>query len=217
MATRSLTKFVKRYTTLSSALDTLANRNLTLLSPNKWDDTNDIYFMELYATEAKIGSLLAMCCTMATETYHHWKCFTQGIEGVCIEIDRNSIELALINKKQIRTGQVDYLRVLELERLGSESLSKLPFVKREGYSDEREWRIIAECPLKAEHTFQIEIELAWINRIVINPWMPPTLVSNLRNIIREIPGCGSLKIESSHLTNSQRWKKAGKALCGNQL
>jgi hypothetical protein len=39
---------LKRYTTLSSALDVLENKRLTLLDPAKWDDRNDTYFIELY-------------------------------------------------------------------------------------------------------------------------------------------------------------------------
>jgi hypothetical protein len=78
---RDLDKFVRRYTTLSSALDTLVQKQLVLLSPSKWDDLNNVRFLELYQSHANVGSVLALCCTLATETYHHWKVFTQGIEG----------------------------------------------------------------------------------------------------------------------------------------
>ena len=37
---------------------------------------------------------------------------------------------------------------------------------------------------------------------------------NLRVIIRGLPGCAKLKIEASALTNSARWKAAGKKLAG---
>ena len=213
MSVRTLTKFVKRYTTLSSALDTLKNRHLILLHPSKWDDTNDSYFMQLYQEEAQVGSLLALCCTMATETYHHWKVFTAGIEGVCIEIDRLQLELGLGQLPYVKAGPVQYLKIKELEALTKDQAGQLPFVKREAFGDEREWRIIARCDQKMVQTLPVPLDIAAISRVVFNPWMPRSLVANLRDIIRKLPGCDHLKIERSLLTNSTRWKEAGKKLC----
>ena len=56
MSTRPLKKFVKRYTTLSSALQTLKQEKLVLLSPSKWDDANDAYFMDLYRSNSSVPS-----------------------------------------------------------------------------------------------------------------------------------------------------------------
>src|SRR3990167_8422654 len=92
---RDLERYVRRYTTLSSALDTLVQRHLVLLNPSKWDDLNDVRFMELFRSQANAGSVLALCCTLATETYHHWRIFTQGMEGICIEFERRSLESKL--------------------------------------------------------------------------------------------------------------------------
>ena len=52
--------------------------------------------------------------------------------------------------------------------------------------------------------------------IVIGPEKPLVegLADNLRAIIRSLPGCAKLKIEASALTNSARWKAAGKKLAG---
>ncbi len=213
MTVRSLTKFVKRYTTLSSALDTLKNGHLILLDPSKWDDTNDSYFMQLYQKETDVGSLLALCCTMATETYHHWKVFTAGIEGVCIEIDRVPLERDLAQLPHVEARAVDYLKVTELEAFAGDQVGRLPFVKREGFGDEREWRIVARCDEKLKQTLPVPLNLTSINRIVFNPWMPEALVDNLRQIIRQWPGCERFGIERSRLTNSARWKAAGKKLC----
>lgn len=213
MAVRSLTKFVKRYTTLSSALDTLKNGRLILLNPSKWDDTNDSYFMELYQKEKELGSVLALCCTMATETYHHWKVFAAGIEGVCIEINRVALEAALRPNSDIKVRQVEYLKVTELEAFTDDDLHRLPFVKREGYGDEREWRILARSEEKMKQTMEVPLALTLINRIVFNPWIPQALVDNLREMIRSLPGCEKIPVESSRLTNSGRWKAAGKKLC----
>lgn len=209
---RNLDKYVRRYTTLSSALDTLAQQQLILLNPSKWDDLNDVRFMELYRSHAQVGSVLALCCTLATETYHHWKVFTQGMEGICLEFERSLLESDLYGVHGIEMSKVDYLKVSDLEALSPAEAHRLPYVKREGFSDEREWRIVLTCDEDAVMAKAAPIKLPSINRILLNPWMPTALANNLRGIIRRIPGCESIKIEASRLTNSERWKSAGKAL-----
>ena len=211
---RDLERYVRRYTTLSSALDTLVQRHLVLLNPSKWDDLNDVRFMELFRSQANAGSVLALCCTLATETYHHWRIFTQGMEGICIEFERRSLESKLSTVNGIQTAKVEYLKVRELEALNRADAYKLPYVKRDGFSDEREWRILMTCEEEAVMSRAVSIELSSINRILLNPWIPPSLADNLRGMIRKISGCESLKIEASRLTNSERWKSAGRALAG---
>ncbi len=214
MMARDLDKYVRRYTTLSSALDTLVQQQLVLLSPSKWDDLNDVRFMELYRSFANVGSVLALCCTLATETYHHWRVFTQGMEGICLEFERRSLESKLSSVPGLEMRKVDYLKVRDLETPHPADANRLPYVKRDGFSDEREWRIVLTCPEDAVMAKPVPIELGSLNRVLLNPWMPPPLADNLRGIIRKIPGCESVRIEASRLTNSDRWQAAGKALAG---
>ncbi len=209
---RALDRFLRRYTSLSSVLNTLANRKIVLLSPSEWDDTNDVHFMELYRSSVAAASVQAICCTMSTETYHHWKVFTQGKDGVCIEFEREPLQTAVRNLPDIIAQPVEYLNVTDLENLGPGDIERLPFIKREGFSDEREWRIVSKSQSEIRQTLEISVELGWITRLVLNPWMPPSLAKNLRSIIHRMPECGSMKIEASALTNSKRWKAAGDAL-----
>ncbi len=211
MSTRPLRKFVKRYTTLSSALQTLNQKKLVLLSPSKWDDANDAYFMDLYRAKTSSPSVLALCCTMAKETYHHWRVFTSGIDGVSIEFHREPLEEAVEGQVGFRAGPVEYLGVNELDGRSGKHLSSLPFVKREGYADEREWRIIKQCDEVREFA-DLAIELSWISSITFSPWMPPSLTDNLRGIIKTIVPDAKISLRSSSLTNSRAWKDAGRKL-----
>lgn len=213
MSTRALRKFVKRYTTLSSALQTLNQKKLVLLSPSKWDDANDAYFMDLYRAKTSSPSVLALCCTMAKETYHHWRVFTSGIDGVSIEFHREPLERAVKQQTGFRAGPVNYMGVHALEQSTASGIEILPFVKREGYSDEREWRIIAKCDEVREYA-DLPIELDWINTITFNPWMPPSLTENLRGIIHQIAPDAKIPLRASSLTNSRAWKDAGRNLAG---
>lgn len=177
--TRDLQKFVRRYTSLSSALDTLSKQRLFLLNPSKWDDLNDVYFMELYRSKAEVGSVLALCCTTASETYHHWRVFTQGMDGVCLEFARSALESELRSVPNMECGRVEYLRVKDLDALGPDAVSRLPFIKREGFSDEREWRIVLSSSQELHMVEPIRIQIASLNKIILNPWMPPSLADNL--------------------------------------
>jgi hypothetical protein len=208
---RDLEKYVRRYTTLSSAIYTLREQKLVLLNPSKWDDTNDVYFMELYRAHKGAEAVLALCCTKAAETYHHWRVFTQGIEGVCIEFYQEKLKASL--RPSIIGRSVDYLLVSELEALSPDlDADRLPFIKREGFGDEREWRIITTSSEVAKQTEDVPIQFDMIRRIILNPWMPPSLAESVRQTIRDIPHCEKLKVESSRLTNSASWKAAGKKL-----
>lgn len=210
---RTLNKFVRRYTTMSSALQTLKQRKIVLLSPSKWDDSNDAYFMELYKAKSSSKSVLALCCTMASETYHHWKVFSSGIEGVCIEFYREPLEDAINRAPGFRFGPVEYLRVKDFKALDSKEYSRIPVIKRDGYSDEKEWRVIAETDEISEF-MDFDIQIDWISSITFNPWIPPSLADNLRTVIREV--CPSFKapLRSSSLTSSRQWKEAGQRLFG---
>ena len=214
MSTRALRKFVKRYTTLSSALQTLNQKKLVLLSPSKWDDANDAYFMDLYRAKTSSPSVLALCCTMAKETYYHWRVFTSGIDGIAIEFHREQLERAVERQAGFRAGPVNYMAVKGLEQSIGSGAEILPFAKRKGYADEREWRIIARCDEVREFA-ELQIELDWISTITFNPWMPPSLTENLRGIIRQIAPDAKMSLRASSLTNSRAWKNAGRNLANS--
>lgn len=122
------------------------------------------------------------------------------------------MEESLRTVPNLEMRKVDYLKVRELEAFRAYDAGRLPYVKREGFSDEREWRIVLTCQEEAVMARPIRINVQSLRRILLNPWMPASLADNLRNIIRKIPGCESLKIEASRLTNSDRWKSAGRSV-----
>lgn len=207
-----LSTVVKRFTTLSSALDALNNKRIVLLNPKSWDDKNDSYFIDIYKNKKDIKSILALCCTRSTETYHHWKVFTPESEGVCIEFYRSPLERVLTGAGA-KVGVVKYMLLKDLEALDSSKLEDLPFIKRNGFKDEREWRVICAMDRPDVMSCPIDINLEMVNRVVLNPWMPESLVNNIRAMIKSIPGCGDLRIERSRLINSAQWKKAGEKIC----
>jgi hypothetical protein len=212
MPARPLEKYVRRYTTLANALDTLQNHRLVLLSPSHWDDTNDAHTIELYRTQLNLGAVVTLCCTMSTETYHHWRVFTQGIDGICLEFDRVALERAMHRLDAVRAGKVDYMTIQALSGLSKKDAKRFPFIKRDAYSDKREWRIISEHVHSDVTSCEVPIQLSVLKKIIINPWMPDELIDNTKQLMRQILGEQKISIVRSTLTRSKAWKDASAKL-----
>jgi hypothetical protein len=97
-----------RYTNLAATLHMLRTRNITLLNPATWDDTNDSYFMSEYKRLKNAKSVLALCFAESEESYHHWRIFSAGGDGVRIEFDKTALLAALTKGRQGsgRAGQL---------------------------------------------------------------------------------------------------------------
>jgi hypothetical protein len=209
-----LTKFVRRYTSITATIDILRRKELPLLDPQTWDDRNDRYFMNLYKDARKIGGLYGLCAATCSETYHHWRVFTSSADGACIEIKRQDFETSLATLSGVRFGEIDYLKLEEVEKLSPTDQSRLPFIKRFGFEPEDEYRIIAETVEAQRPALAVDFPLRLINKIYLNPWLPASIAESLVSTIRELPGCSRLSVSRSHLIDSGRWKKSGDRVIG---
>lgn len=203
-------KRLKRFTTIGSAIDLLRNKRIAFLDPEKWDDRNDAEFMRLYKGKAKCESLKALCCTQSPETYHHWKVFTHSTDGCFIEFEKKPLIDSVRTDERYRASGMEYIGLDEIE-LCDYQYTSLPFLKRAGFKPEEEFRIIytGECD---EEVHFMDIDLGWINRIVLNPWLPPSIAASIKDTFWEISGKTDLKITASKLTNSQTWVRWGRSI-----
>ena len=209
-----LTNFVRRYTSIAATIDVLRRKELPLLDPQTWDDRNDRYFMNLYKDARKVGGLYGLCAATCSETYHHWRVFTASADGACIEIKRQDIEASLAALPGVRFGEIDYLKLQEVEKLSPTDQCKLPFIKRSGFEPEDEYRIIAETAESQRPVLTVDFPHRLINKIYLNPWLPASIAKSLVSTIRELPGCGQLSVSHSSLIDSDRWKKSGDRVIG---
>jgi hypothetical protein len=192
----------------------LRNRQLTLVDPAAWDDRNDRYFMELYKEARGLGGLYAACAATGPETYHHWRVFTTAADGACVEIFREPLENALRGLTKVSFGEVDYLRLEEVEKLTEADSEDLPFFKRVAFQPEQEYRIIVETSEAQEAIIGLELPLNWIGRILLNPWLPERVAQSVKQTLLEIGGCENLVVERSHMIENARWKRAGEVVVG---
>lgn len=195
-----------RYTRLEHLLDLLRTGSLTLVSPQKWEDRNDIHYMEQYKRRNDLRCLLALCFAEAEERFHHWRVFTSGADGVRIHFDRRKLLASLKKQKGIKYRKVSYRKVTDF--VGRRpALNDLPFLKRHPFKDEREFRILYASTQASEAALSIRkfsIDLTSITRITLSPWLEDSDAEAVKASIREAAGV-PLRIYRSQLVQYQRW------------
>lgn len=199
---------LKRYTSLSVAIDMLMNERITLISPSSWEDKNDIAFLEAYRAKRNIANVFAVCFTQSPETFHHWSVFAAGNEGVRINIRKNALLAPLQGQDCYAWGDVDYRTLEQMEGLEKISVFDLPFQKRAAYTDENEFRILYDCKDPAERSHDIHLNRSWITSITLSPWLHPSLIDTLKKAIRSLPGCSGIRLQKTTLRESEKWQKA---------
>ena len=194
---------LKRYTQLPFLIHMLETKTLALLSPSSWDDKNDARYLEVYRRRSKLESVLALCLTEASTTYHHWKIFADSTSGVCVEFYRERF-MQWAEGTGIQYGEVKYLS-LKRARHNRPTPETLPFRKRHAFRDEREVRLIYASQNACGPVKSFPLDLRTIDKIEVNPWLPEDAFSSLHDSIRRIPGCRSLKVEQSHMLTNKEW------------
>ena len=54
---------------------------------------------------------------------------------------------------------------------------------------------------------RIEMPLTSIDRIVLSPWLPASVVESVKKMLKVIPGCTNLQIYRSSLVDNENWKR----------
>lgn len=199
---------LRRYTNTPALLRILRRKAITLLDPMKWDDSNDSYSLSVFKEQRNLQTLLALCFTETAETYHHWHVFAGDSGGVCIIFNKDLLLEHFDNSKGFQYGPVDY-RSLDDLRDQRPSIAELPFIKRAGYVDECEFRIIYKNRTRQVASKDVRIPIECIQKIYLNPWMPKALVQSFRETIGSIEGCERLNnnVFRSTLVENNEWKE----------
>jgi hypothetical protein len=201
-------KYLRRYTDIPSLIYMLKNQALTLLNPESWDDKNDTTYLRLYKEKAELSTILALCFSESDETYHHWKVFSPGPSGVCITFKRDSIENIPNLHKDVTFKKVRYLKLIE-NRAQPLKRAELLYSKRRAFMDEKEVRLIYRSKSEVMSSIDLPISLSAIEKIMLSPWLHPSLRTDLKETIKNIKGCSNLKVYRSTLVGNQEWRKLG--------
>ena len=203
-----MSEFVRRYTDLPFLFDYLRTKELALLSPKTWDDKNDSFFVEQYAKAKGFQSTYALCLAEASETYHHWKVFTSGSSGVCIEFNKDALITHAMKIPGLRAETVTYSTIKSL-RASKPNIDQLPFLKRSAFGDEAEFRLFVARHETFTTPLRFAVPANAVNRIVLSPWVPKSISDQVKATIKEIAGCKTLKVFRSTLIENEGWKQLG--------
>jgi len=201
-------QYYRRYTDLTSLVNILQKRELTLLDPQTWEDKNDSYYLSIYKSKCNLKSVLALCFSLSNETFHHWRVFSPGPSGVCIKFDANALDKSINSVIDVKMKSIEYLTLTELKKNRIKK-EKLPFIKRSQFKPENEIRLLWESKDKDVSTFSIPFEINSILRITLSPWLHPALSDGIKKIIKSIKYCEKLKIYRSTIINNADWVKYG--------
>ncbi len=194
-----------RYTDLAVAFHILQTKSLTLVDPERWDDGNDRFGMAEYKSRLGLQGLFAMCFAECPETYHHWKVFSPGMSGVYIEFFKDPLVAHFDQIAGVAYRSVEY-RTMNLLKPQKWKVADLPFTKRAPYKPEKEFRAIYESDMENIDHFDIEIEMPWIKRVVLSPWLPKVIRPSVTKALRSIDGCKRLTVQGTALIDSDTWK-----------
>lgn len=194
-----------RYTEFPYLLDMLANRRLILPRALSWDDKNDRFAIKQYERLNKGKYCYALCMTSAFETYHHWRIFTSGVGGVCLKFKLDKLRDSLAGQKNVMLGKVGYAKLNEYDPL-HDDLENIPFVKRIGYRDEQEYRLLVTTDQDAP-TLQLELPVDAIVGCVINPWVNIDVAVTMINALETAAGGMSFPTNRTELIDSGTWQE----------
>lgn len=202
--------FLYRYTALPSLFDLLQNSRLTLLDPEGWSDRNDVFYLKQFQSRREARSVLALCFTDASETFHHWNVYANGASGVRIHFNREALLGSLGKLKdegKILYGSVDYI---PLNDARTPDVSQLPFLKRYPYRDEKEFRIIYIDQGQEVQSKYIPLDPLdkVVNRVTLSPALPKELTETIKSAIRQCAGW-DVPVSRTTIFDNTRWRNLG--------
>jgi hypothetical protein len=212
MKKERMAKYLRRYTDLSRLFYLLAERKLTLLDPSGWDDRNDRHCLRRYREARHHESVLALCFVQSAERYHLWKVFGAGASGVRIKFKREALLKAVDKVTGVLHQEVAYLKLKDLA--GVSDPDRLPFLKRYGFLEEEEYRLVYGSGKKLPK-FDILIPPDCIKSVKLNPWLDADSFERVKDAIRKVDSCWkSLKVEHSSLIDNEKWREFADRVSG---
>ena len=202
-------KQLRRYTHLPALIQMLRSKSLTLLDPSSWDDSNDTFYLSEYKRRKNLKSVLAVCLSEADESYHHWKIFAGHPAGVCILLRQGILKKCIEAVPGTIFSSIDYKK-MTVARKKTLTVDDFPFVKRYGYIDEEEVRVLWQSFDEELPSLEIPIPISCIARITLSPWLPKSLFKSTQSILKEIEGCSHIQITRSTIVGNEEWKNIAK-------
>ena len=192
---------LNRFTTLPYLLELLKTSKLSILSPNTWEDHNDRDILMDYKEKMGRTSILALCFTDQRETIHHWKAFSNGESGCCIEFDKQKLIDEISKDENIQHKNVNYRLIKASQTIDTKDI---PFSKRIQYECENEYRLVMLTDEDILY-YQIVIPLNFITKITLSPSLPKLTFNVIKEVIEKLIDGLNITINHSSLFENEDW------------
>lgn len=171
-------KFLNYFTRLPTLFHVLKNKSISMRSPLKWDDQNDVAYMKHFQ-EWEDVDVAALCFLGDRETIYHWTAFASGLDGVCLEFNREKLQRAA-EDQGMELREVEY-HAYKCGKVQPNMLSGdhkiLPFLKRHPYRSEIEVRLIKKMQPRSINpekvAFECELPSGSLQKVTFSPWLYP--------------------------------------------
>jgi len=162
--------WLKKYMKLENLERTLKEKQLHLGNPTvDWDDKNDSECIRIYSAKKSQGfEILGTCLTEAADRFHFWHIFGDKEKGVCLWFEKESLIKDIMTDGSLVANKVEYRRAEQLSKLKADLL---PFVKREQYRDECEFRVLRVRAAQKLPTDKFSFSANSLKRIYLNSWL----------------------------------------------
>lgn len=198
-------KILHRYTNIR-ALNELLNYGIIKFSNrrkwNAWPDQNDKALLELYRQHSN-KEIFVYCMTHKSETIHHWQSYTSK-EGCRIKFNVSKL-LPYLKKYEITGKAISYVKQQDLGKFNPKhTLEDFPFLKRNPYSVESEFRLI-KILQKGNNSFELEVSPDVIEEISLSPFNTEEENEKLKNsLLKKHPHLKG-KFSNSKITKYDNW------------
>ncbi len=160
--------------------------------------------MELYKDARKLKTLLAICFSQETETYHHWRVFADGPSGICVAFRKQQLIDIVSKQHGVTAGEVEYVRIKQLDPYFRTVLA-LPFLKRAPFEPENEFRFVYGSKRDKLDSLDVEMDLSAIDQIYLSPWMPESVANSVKVALQTAAGKANVTVTRSTLIQNDRW------------
>jgi hypothetical protein len=202
------------FTQLPYLLDMLHTQKITFTNPDKWIDKNDFYTLGKFRQIKGQDNIFCLCFSYCRETIYHWAAFADGISGVCMEFNYDSLikevkkEVEKVGDKFFE-GRCKYVPINKDDN-NSCNQKEIYLLKRYPYRNEKEHRFVVLNNNKnnGKDIYQVEINLKnCIKKITFNQDLPHNCFESIKVLLeKEYPYLNG-KINHSTILDNKEWKR----------
>jgi hypothetical protein len=199
-------KALRRYTKFDHLLGALSTGKMHLRDTSDWEDRNDKFSIALFKEKKSVDALHALCFSKSSTKFHLWSLYGHREKGACAVLLMDHL-IKEASKRSFIARDVIYETIRKLKSPNQYNIDDLPFLKRNPYSAENEFRIISIGNNIDPSLLFLPVTPYIVVRVEINPWASDAEFSNMKQKINSVPGYEATEVIQSKILSSPNWQE----------